>query len=200
MRRFLSIIQQFPDFHWVIEMRSLSMLYTQIHSMLERLIALATLTFFPTMEKFNPDVPNFMLLTSLIVEFDRKPIWILLLARLIRFVMFSFFLSSHTDYCSHYQSFRYWSESLVSRKVYPAKSCNSWSDFKSHRCDNNPTNYMGYDAIPSLQGVFFNEIMSDRSVVEELNNEAFYHIGSSFVERSDLTKLITKVGKNFVQH
>lgn len=56
---------------------------------------------------------------------------------------------------------------------------------------------MGYDAIPGYQGVFFNEIFSQRSLVEHLNNEAFNYIGSSFVERNDFTKALKKFGKNF---
>ena len=77
MQHFLFIIQQYPVNHCLLVMLSLSMAFTQTHSLLVRLIASATLTFIPTMAKFNPDAPNFIHLTSLIVEFDVEPIWIL---------------------------------------------------------------------------------------------------------------------------
>lgn len=148
------------------------------------------------MESYSPAAPICTLLMPLTVEFDNiMPIWILFawqLAHLILFIIFSFF--SLADYCSHFQSFRYWSESLVSEKLYPATSCRSWSDFKSGRCDNNPTNYMGYAAVPALRGVFHIETAAKRNLFQGLNSEILNYVFASFVKRSEIAKFVKKLG------
>lgn len=194
MRHFLSIIRQYPVVPSLIEMRTLSMLFIQIRSSLGRLIASATLTSSPTMEKFNPTVLICIPLMRLIVEFDIKPIWILSLGTFnsLHCILAFFLLSLFTDYCSHFQSFRYWSESLVRKKLYPSKSCRNWSDFKRRRCDNNPTNYMGYDAVASLEGVFFIETKAKKRLFQDVNSNVLKYVFSSFLERSDIAKVLKK--------
>lgn len=53
---------------------------------------------------------------------------------------------------------------------------------------------MGYDALPGLRGVFFNEILSKRSLFEDHNAEIFNYVGTSFVKRSDIAKLLKQFG------
>lgn len=94
------------------------------------------------------------------------------------------------DYCSHSQAYRYWSESLVWQKVFPARSCRSWNDFKSRRCDNNPINYMGYDAHPGVQGVFFIEIIANKIIYQDFNAPGYDYYLTSFIRRSGIGKLL----------
>lgn len=68
MQHFLSIILLFPLLPFHIVTLSLSMLYTQPLSRLVRLIALATLTFIPTMENFKADAQIGIFLIPLTVE------------------------------------------------------------------------------------------------------------------------------------
>lgn len=98
----------------------------------------------------------------------------------------------YADYCSHFQSWRYWSKSLTSKKLYPAKRCKSWRDFKSGRCDNNPTNFMGYNSLP-IEGVFFNEIKANRSYFQGVNAEIYNYVASSFNNRSTIAQFLKKL-------
>lgn len=112
----------------------------------------------------------------------------------VTLLIFFFLFSDTLDYCSHFQTFRYWSKSLTQKRAFPAKRCRSWNDFKSGRCNNNPTNYMGYDADPTLKGVFFNEIITRRNLFEDANAPIFDYIATSFVKRSDIAKLLKRFG------
>lgn len=98
------------------------------------------------------------------------------------------------DYCSHWQAYRYWSETLVWRRVFPARSCRSWNDFKSGRCDNNPTNYMGYDAHPGVQGVFFIDIIAKKIIFQYPNAPVYEYLRKSFIRRSGIGKRLRSFG------
>lgn len=51
---------------------------------------------------------------------------------------------------------------------------------------------MGYDAIPSLQGVFFIETKAKKSLFQDVQSDILKYVFSSFFERSDIAKLVKK--------
>lgn len=104
------------------------------------------------------------------------------------------FLFSHSDYCSHFQAFRFWAKSLISERVYPAKQCSSWKNFKSRRCEKNPTNFMGFAAQPNHPGVFYNDIESDENLFQDENARIYEYFGVSFNKRSTISKFLRKLG------
>jgi Lipase len=98
------------------------------------------------------------------------------------------------DYCSHFAAYRYWALSLLSEKLYPAKQCSSWKDFKSRKCDKNPTNFMGYDAMKLPGGIFFNVIEAVGNLFQDENAKVFNYIGVSFEKRSGILKFLKILG------
>lgn len=154
--------------------------------------------FFPNNGKLQPGCPNLHPLQVL-------NSWVWYKANLnpfslgtfnSRFIIVSFFCVLLSDFCSHHQAYFFWSESLLRKNFFPSKSCENWRDFKNSRCDNNPTNYMGFDADPGLRGVFFNEI-SGRTRMQALfpNYNIHGFMLNSFVDRSDAAKLLKKLSK-----
>jgi hypothetical protein len=101
--------------------------------------------------------------------------------------------------CSHQTSYRLWSESLLYRKRYPAKLCRTWEDFKSRRCDYNPTNYMGFDAIRGLEGTFFNQIRTEPNAYAAVNIKPNFveYVLTGLVERNDFSRHFKRLFKSF---
>lgn len=57
---------------------------------------------------------------------------------------------------------------------------------------------MGFDADASLRGVFFNEIITTRSLFEGLDSEILKYFGTSFLKRSEIAKFLQKLGTTFI--
>nr|XP_022905523.1 lipase member H-like [Onthophagus taurus] len=59
-------------------------------------------------------------------------------------------------FCSHWRSYQFYAESVVSEFSFPAIECNSWNDFKSGSCDfqQQPIS-MGFLAHPLARGNYF---------------------------------------------
>lgn len=53
---------------------------------------------------------------------------------------------------------------------------------------------MGYDAFPGLQGVFFNKIISKRSLFEDVDAKIFDYVGNALANRSGLGKFLRRIG------
>lgn len=62
---------------------------------------------------------------------------------------YSFFTDNDSGplgYCSHWQSWIFYAETVRNETLYPARKCVSWENFKEGKCDSNSIAYMGYAA------------------------------------------------------
>nr|XP_022917742.1 pancreatic triacylglycerol lipase-like [Onthophagus taurus] len=57
--------------------------------------------------------------------------------------------------CSHYEAVRYMSRSINDTQRYPAHRCDSYTDFKYRKCENNDVQYMGIATNYSAKGNYY---------------------------------------------
>ncbi|XP_068084054.1 pancreatic triacylglycerol lipase isoform X2 [Anabrus simplex] len=62
-----------------------------------------------------------------------------------------------TAYCSHQRSWRYYAESVIYEKAFPAVKCDSWNHFKDGTCKkvSNQSVYMGYPCNSHAAGKYY---------------------------------------------
>lgn len=74
-----------------------------------------------------------------------------------RFRVESSFNDKFADFCSHFRSWEYFSESVrsVNLKSFESVSCASWDNFTKNQCGRAKTNYMGINADPHQTGNFY---------------------------------------------
>lgn len=53
---------------------------------------------------------------------------------------------------------------------------------------------MGFDALPNVGGVFYNDIQSTKNLFQDEKAEIFNYIGESFMKRSGLVQFLNKLG------
>ncbi|KAG5672556.1 hypothetical protein PVAND_002674 [Polypedilum vanderplanki] len=107
------------------------------------------------------------------------------------------------SFCSHNHGWRYWAETLKPGKeqIFPAVLCKDYKDFIEDKCNENPINFMGYGATPSINdnstGSYYIRL---RSNVNFTVDDSYYlFLSTSLNYRSDLVRIVARLRQFFNQ-
>ncbi|KAL7020085.1 hypothetical protein ACKWTF_011373 [Chironomus riparius] len=106
---------------------------------------------------------------------------------------FNNYMQLVNSFCSHHQSWRYWAETVKpgNERIFPAVLCKDYKDFIDGKCNENPINFMGYEATSSVPGAFYNEL---RSNVNFTVDDSYYsYLATSLNYRSDLVRIVSRL-------
>ncbi|CAO1428370.1 unnamed protein product [Diamesa serratosioi] len=110
---------------------------------------------------------------------------------------FAGYMDFINNFCSHQHAWRYWSESVKPARAqgFPALRCKTYKNFKNNLCNDNPVNFMGYDASPNVAGVFYIELQSRMNYI--VGDEYYQYLSTAINNRSDLILVVQTIQKFF---